>query len=77
MPKYTDLKLKKIRDQYNELTRDSTFDKAPFNALSDSDRVMFATELVESQARYDRDQEIIKQNSKIISGINDVYYAAR
>lgn len=69
MSEYTDLKLTKIRNQYNELVRDNTFDKAPFNTLSDSDRVMFAAELVESQARHDRDQEMIKQNEKIISGI--------
>ena len=69
MPKYTDLKLKKIRSQHTELVMNGTFNQTPFNALSDSERVMFATELVESQARHDRDQEMIKQNEKIISGI--------
>ena len=69
MSEYTKSKLKQIKAQYDELIVNNTFNQAPFNLLNDSDRVLFATKLVESQARHDRDQEMIKQNEKIISGI--------
>ena len=74
MSEYTKSKLKQIKAQYDELIRNNTFNQAPFNALSDSERVLFATELVESQARYDRDQTIIEQHKKILSEIDNVYY---
>ena len=74
MPEYTTLKLKQIKAQYDELVRNDTFNQAPFNLLSDSERVLFVTELVESQKQYDRDQVMIEQHKKILSEIDNVYY---
>lgn len=74
MTEYTTLKLKQIKAQYDELVRNDTFNQAPFNLLSDSERVLFVTELVESQKQYDRDQVMIEQHKKILSEIDNVYY---
>lgn len=77
MNEYTKSKLEQIKAQYDALTRDYTFNQYPFNLLSDSDRVLFATELVESQAQHDRDQMMIRQNEKMLSEIDDMHYRVR
>lgn len=74
MPEYTALKLEQIKAQYDELIENGTFDQSPFFLLSDSERVLFVTELVESQAQYVRDQKMSEQHSEMISEIDNVYY---
>lgn len=74
MSEYTKSKLKQIKAQYDELIVNNTFNQAPFNLLNDSDRVLFATKLVESQEQYKRDKMMFEQHEKILSEINDVYY---
>lgn len=74
MPEYTKSKLKQIKAQYDELVANNTFNQVPFNSLNDSDRVLFATKLVESQEQYKRDKMMFEQHEKILSEINDVYY---
>lgn len=77
MPEYTKSKLKQIKAQYEELVANNTFNQVPFNSLNDSDRVLFATKLVESQEQYKRDKVMFQQHEKILSEINDVYYKVR
>ena len=74
MSEYTKSKLKQIKAQYDELIVNNTFNQAPFNLLNDSDRILFATKLVESQEQYKRDKMMFEQHEKILSEINDVYY---
>ena len=74
MSEYTKSKLKQIKAQYDELIVNNTFNQAPFNLLNDSDRILFATKLVESQEQYERDKVMFEQHEKILSEINDVYY---
>lgn len=74
MNEYTELKLKKIKSLYYELSDNKTFKETPFNLLYDTDRIAFVAGLVESQEQHDRDQKIIEQNEKIISEINNVYH---
>ena len=74
MSEYTKSKLKQIKAQYDELIVNNTFNQAPFNLLNDSDRVLFATKLVESEEQYKRDKMMFEQHEKILSEINDVYY---
>ena len=77
MSEYTKSKLKQIKAQYDELIVNNTFNQAPFNLLNDSDRVLFATKLVESQEQYKRDKMMFEQHEKILSEINDIYYKVR
>lgn len=73
MPEYTKSKLERIKTQYDELIENNTFNQTPFNLLNDTERVLFAADLVESQEQYDRDQAIIEQHKKILSEIDHVY----
>lgn len=74
MNEYTKSKLKQIKAQYDELVANNAFNQAPFNSLSDSERVLFATKLVESQEQYERDKVMFEQHKKILSEIDNVYY---